>query len=359
MLATLESSPAVRITRDDSHTILRAYHRERDPRAKGEIFARDLAKRIADKEELPIFAASINTMGTLAGEIVAQQALELLTLEEPTLGAFSTDFTDENAKLGQQITSRIVGIPTASDYDVDTGYVSNASMFVDVPLTLSKHGFTQAEFNANELAGTSRGLFDEIAPAQADRIGTDAIAVGLAVITAANFTETSIDEADINFDLATVTRISGALRDRGVRRNRSLLLSGAYYDKLFSDSTIANLAAQQRANLVESDEMIPLRGFNVLRCPTLPATGNLTGFGCGKSSVVVAGRLPGGYASALPGVTGGGTSQVITNSKSGLSVHLVQFVDHLKGKAYSRMAYIFGAAVGQQRAGQILRSSAP
>lgn len=86
-------------------------------------------------------------------------------------------------------------------------------------------------------------------------------------------------------------------------------------------------------------------------------TANLVGFGGGKSSLVIAGRVPADYSNALPGVTGGGTSQIITNAKSGLSVHLVQFVDHKKGKAYSRMAYMFGAAKGQATAGQRLVSA--
>src|SRR5690606_35677581 len=103
--------PGVRITREDSVTVLRAYNAERDPRKKGAIFAAEISKRISDGEDLPIHAA--NTMGTLAGEIVAQQALELLTVEEPMINLFSTDFSGEGAKKGQTITSRIVGIPAA------------------------------------------------------------------------------------------------------------------------------------------------------------------------------------------------------------------------------------------------------
>lgn len=371
LLASMKGSPAldrgaaparitlsgVTISREDSVTVLKAYSAEKDPLKKAAIFATDLSERISKGETLPIRAA--NTLGTLAGEIVAQQALELLTLEEPMLNAFSTDFSGEAARLNQQITSRIIGIPTADDYDADNGYESQAAVMTDVPVTITAHRFTQAEFGANELAGTSRRLFDEIAPAMADAIGHDAIAIALAVITAANFTEAPTTEALINFGRKTVIGMGGALRDRGVRRNRSLLLTGSYYDALFTDETISLLAANQKQDLVTDDQMIPVHGFNVMRCPTLPGANNITGFGCGKSAVVVAGRVPADYANALPGATGGGTSQIITNPKSGLSVHLVQFVDHKLGKAYSRMAYMLGAAKGQIKAGQILRSAAP
>ena len=344
----------VQVTREDGVALLKAYNQERDPLKKAAIFARDISKRITDGEELPIMAA--NTLGTLSGEIVAQQALELLTLEEPILNSFSTDFSGESAKLNQEITSRIVGIPAAASYDADNGYVSQNQVMVDVSVTLSAHRFVQAEFNANELGGTSRKLFDEIAPAMADGIGADAVSIALAVITAANYDEAAIQEALIDFDRETVIRLGGALRDRGVRRNRFLLLTGSYYDKLFSDEKIALLAANQKPELISGDEMMPLHGFNIQRCPTLPGAENLKGFGGGKSSLVVAGRVPADYANALPGATGGGTSQIITNPKSGMSVHLVQFVDHKLGKAYSRMAYILGAAKGQKKAGQRLVS---
>ena len=370
LLASMKGSPAldrerspqrlvlggIQITRDDSVTVLRAYHQERDPLKKHAIFAREISKRIADGESLPLQAA--NTMGTLAGEIVAQQALELLTLEEPVLNLFSTDFSGEASKLDQTITTRIVGIPAASSYHVDNGYVSQNQVFVDAEVTISAHRFAQAEFNANEMSGTNRRLFDEIAPALADSIGADAVSIALAEITAAQFTEAAIDEALIDFDRETVIRVGGALRDRGVRRNRFLLLNGSYYDKLMSDSAIVQLAANQKAELITGDELVPMHGFNIARCPTLPAAENLTGFGGGKSSIVVAARVPSDYANALPGATGGGVSQIITNAKSGLSAHLVMFVDHKLGKAYMRMAYLLGANVGQQKAGQRLRSGA-
>jgi hypothetical protein len=68
--------------------------------------------------------------------------------------------------------------------------------------------------------------------------------------------------------------------------------------------------------------------------------------------------VPNDYANALASATGGGTIQVITEPNSGISVQLVQFVDHKLGAAYARMAYMYGAAKGQVDAGQILRSAA-
>lgn len=367
LLNAVRSSPAlvterlmlsgVQMAREDSGTVLRAYHQERDPKKKAAIYARDLSKRIREGEDLPIHAS--NTLGTLAGEIVTQRTLELLTLEQPQISALSTDFSMEAANFNQDVTSRIVGIPGTTAYNTSTGYATENTVTTDVTVTIDTHKSCQVSFNAQELASTSRRLFDELAPAMAYAIGKDIIDKALALITTANFASTPTDEALIDFDRETVIAIGGALSDRGVpQTGRSLLLTGSYYDKLFSDQTIALLGAQQRQDLITGMSMVPIYGFSILRSPTLPSTGNLTGFGFSKSAIVVSARVPNDYASVLPGATGGGTSQIITNPQSGLSVQLVQFVDHQLGMAFARMAYMFGAALGQANSGQILRSSA-
>lgn len=366
LLQAMRGSPALQsrittsgivVTREDSVTVLRAYNQERDPRRKGQIYAREISKRIRDGEDLPIHAA--NLLGTLSGEIVTQRTLELLLVEQPMMAALSTDFSPEAAKLNQDVTSRIVGIPGTSAYDPGNGgYQTENTVLTDVTVTINQHKSCQVSFNANELASTSRRLFDELAPAMSYAIGKDFIDAALAVITAANFTEAPTVEAEIDFDRGTVIKIGGALDDRGVPKGgRTLLLKGSYYDRLFSDPAIVTLAGNQRQDLITGDRMIPVHGFNVVRTATLPATDNLAGFGFSKSAIVVAGRVPSDYANALPGATGGGTSQVITEPNSGLSVHLVQFVDHKAGAAFARMAYLFGAAKGQIKAGQRLTSA--
>jgi hypothetical protein len=368
LLASMRGSPALeqrriiggnlQISREDSVTVLRAYNAERDPRKKAAIFARDVRKRIKDGEDLPIMAS--NTLGTLAGELIVQQSLELLTLQQPMISALSTDFSAESVKINQEINTRIVGIPGTTAYNTATGYATENTVTTDVPVTINTHKSCQVSFNVEELAGTSRRLFDELAPAMAYAIGKDIIDIALALITTGNFTETPTTEALIDFDRETVMSMAGALSDRGVPlTNRTLLLTGSYHDKLFSDQALTLLAANQRQDLITGTRMLPVHDFNVMRAPTLPSTGNLTGFGFSKSAIVVAGRVPNDYRAALPGVSGGGVSQVITNPESGLSVMLTQFINDLLGAAYVRQAYMFGAAKGQVKCGQLLRSAAP
>ena len=352
------TTPGLQITREDSVTVLRAYNAERDPRKKHAIFARDIKPRLKDGETLPLKAS--NTLGTLAGELIVQQALELLTLEQPLLSALTTNFSDTalNPKHNTEINTRIIGIPGTTAYNTTTGYATENTVTTDVPLTINRHYSCQVEFGEEELAGTNRRLFDELAPAMAYAIGKEMTDYALSLITAGNYTNTATTKALIDFDRASVISMGGALSDRGVpSMGRTLLLTGTYYDKLFSDDQIVLLAANQKADLITGSRMIPLHDFNVLRAPTLPTTGNLAGFGFSKSALVLAARVPSDYANAFPGVTGGGISQVVTNPQSGLSMHLVQFVDHQLGQAFMRLASMYGAAKGQINAGQRLVSA--
>ncbi len=70
-------------------------------------------------------------------------------------------------------------------------------------------------------------------------------------------------------------------------------------------------------------------------------------------------RVPSDYTTALAGVPATGVVQVVTNPDTGISVMLVQFVDHLAGAARGRIAIMYGVAKGQVASAQVLRSAAP
>lgn len=349
-------SPQVMITREDSGTVLKAYNAERNPRKKGAIYARDLSKRISEGEDLPVQAS--NTLGTLVGEIVAQRSLELLTLKLPLLSRIATDFSDAAVNFNSEVTTRIVGIPGVSDYNTTTGYATENTTTTDVSVTMDAHKSTQVSFNANELGGTSRRLFDELAPAMQYAIGKNMVDAVLALITAGNYTNTATTEAETDFDRNTVVSIGGALSDRGVpEMGRTLLLTGSYFDALFADPALVTLAGFQKAEFITNGTMVNVHGFDVIRAANFPTSSNRAGFGFSKSALVLVGRLPNDYASALPGATGGGTVQTITEPNSGFSVQLVQYVNHQLGSAAARLAWMYGCAKGQINAGQLLLSA--
>jgi hypothetical protein len=347
----------VQIVKEDAGVVLKAYSMEKDPRKKAAIYARELSKRIAEGEDLPIYAA--NTLGTLAGEIIVQRALELLTLNLPLLSRIGTDFSDQSVAFNTELNTRIIGIPGTSAYHTTNGYATENTLTTDVPVTIDGHRSSQVSFNANELASTSRRLFDEFAPAMQYAIGKMLVDAVYGEITVAQFAQESTVEALVDFDRQTVITLGGVLSDAGVPdMGRTLLLNGSYFDKLFSDSAIVSLAAQQNAGVITEGQMVRVHGFDVIRASNLPTAENLTGFAFSKSALVLATRLPNDYSAALPGATGGGVVQVITEPRTGVSLMLTQFVNHLLGASYARVAIMYGTAPGQALAGQRLTSAA-
>jgi hypothetical protein len=55
--------------------------------------------------------------------------------------------------------------------------------------------------------------------------------------------------------------------------------------------------------------------------------------------------VPNDYTLALPGASNGNVS-VVTNPDTGISVQLVQYVDHNLAAATARVATMYGVAVG-------------
>jgi phage I-like protein len=304
----------------------------------------------------PILAS--NTLGSLAGDLIVQRALTLLKYAFPALTAFSTDFSDASVKFNQDIVSRIRTVPTSANFVPGSGYATNNITTTDVPVKIDQHKGVEISFDANELASTDRDLFGEQVEGAHQRIGLDITDTLYALITVANFANESVCAAN-SFNRAAIAELAGELYSRGVSgMNQALLLNNEYFGQLQSDAAIVALGSYQRPELI-TEYMLPrMAGMQPYHAITLdddPATEgqDLVGFGGTPDSLLVATRVPNDYAAALPGASNGAVS-VVTNPDTGISVQLVQYVDHNLAAAYWRVAYMWGVAVGQANSGQRL-----
>jgi hypothetical protein len=190
-------------------------------------------------------------------------------------------------------------------------------------------------------------------------LGADLVNALYSLITAGNFTEAPTVQAELDFDRATIIALGAALTSRGVpNQGRTLLLNTEYYARLMQDEVVANLGAYQRAEIITGSRLPMLHGFEIIEAPNLPATGNLAGFAFHRNALILATRLPNDANKAFPGVTGGST-RVITNPDTGLSVLLLQDVNLRLGDAFAALAIMYGTAVGQAASGQLLLSANP
>ena len=228
----------------------------------------------------------------------------------------------------------------------------------DVSVTLNKRQGVPVTFNSETLSSTARRLFEEIAPAQAYALAKSMVDALYALITSGNYSNATT--AALNaFARSSVIDVGTALNKRGVpmgSANRTLLLSSDYFGALAKDSAIVTLSAYQRPEIITAGMLPDVHGFGVVDAPNLPTTGNLTGFGFTPDALALAVRVPNDYTSALPGASNGSVSTV-TNPDAGMSVQMVQYVDHNLGQAKWRLAFMFGVAKGQVASGQRLVSA--
>jgi hypothetical protein len=349
------TSQGVKITREDSAAVIKAYASEKDYKLRGKLY-KQISARLAEGDDIPLSGA--NSIGTAAGTLVTQRTLELLKFSFPVLRAIWTDFSDVPVAYNQQISTRIIGIPTVSTYVAGTGYAQNDVTDTDVNITINQHKGVQINFDANSLASTLRRLFDEHAPAAAYALAKDMVDYVYALITAANFTNAATIQNLVNFGRPDVIDMGTALQLRGVpmgAMNRTLLLYSTWFANLAKDQALVSLAAFQKAAIIEDGVLPNVHGFKVVDAPNLPrnAATNLVGCGFSKSALALATRLPNDYSKILPGASYGNVDTV-QNEDGGIAVMQVQYVNHDTAAASQRIAVMYGAAKGQANALQLL-----
>ena len=340
---------------------LKAYAaaRSRGAMDAGRVYASELHRRIGSEfsgiELQRVMAA--NSLGTLAGTLVAQRALVLLKLRLPILTRISTDFSDLNAAFNQSISTRTRAIPTAVEFDPANGYPVQNAGTTDVQVTINKNIGVPIAFSVNELASTTRDLFGEQVEGSIYAIARHMSDAINALITNANFSN-STTKAAASFTRATVNEMAAALFDRGVPEfGRTLALNATYFEKLLSDSAIVSLAAFQKPQVIEEFALPRVGGFEVLLSPTIPANGeNLTGYGFTPDALVIATRVPNDYTQALGGANNGAVS-VVTDPDTGISMQLAQWVNHDLARTTSRLVLMYGVAMGQVASLQRLKSA--
>lgn len=356
LTTSTDRTSGVTITSEDTRRVVKAYHEEPIAAKRATIYARDIRARLVAGDELVLEAA--NSLGGVVGNLVVQRSLDLLKTEFPLLSRVSTDFSDQNAAYGQTIKTRLLTPPAATDYNTSTGYASSDVTTTDVDVVINAHKAVSITFNVNELAGTRRMLFDEQREGMHFSLGEALVSALYALITSGNYTNATT-KAKSSFGRGTLTQMAKALNGVGrkaPKNNRTLLLNGDYFEVLANDSAVVNLATMLDRTLIEQYKIPPIAGFQPFEAIDLPSTGNLNGFGLSPDAMAVVTRLPNDYSSVFPGVSAGGLVSTVTNPDTGVSVMLVQFIDHKLGSATMRVALMYGVAVGRATSGERLIS---
>lgn len=335
---------------------LRAYKDGKTPLDRGAIYAKEVAPMFKPGFSLgPILAA--NSLGTVSSDLLTQRALSLLKLSYPFLFAISTDFSSEGADYGQTVKTRLKGALVANDYDPETGYGSNNASTTDVSVTINQHVGVPVSFNANELGSTRRDLFGEQAEGMHYAIGTKLVDYVLALITAGNFANHTDSKLSL-FGRPVMRKAAKALTIRKVpAMGRIALLNPDFFEAAGNDATILQMAAYRNPEIITEVQLPRMAGFQPYEAVSLPSAAALAGFFCTPEALAIATRVPSDYTLALPGASNGNVSTV-TNLDTGVTVQLVQYVDHALAAATARVALMFGAAKGNPACGERLLQTA-
>jgi hypothetical protein len=319
-------------------------------------------------ESMPLDAAtSADNVGTLAGVLVAQRTLDLLKLEFPALNMITSDYSDQPANFNQTTRTRIVTAPALMTYSATlaadgraTGWtIGTQAVATDVDITLDNHKGVEISFDTNTLGSTVRRLFDEQAEGAQYTLGKAMVDALYAKILAATFaTNAAFVEAGVDFGRNTFSKVRRILTGQGVPQSgRFALVNGLYFEKLEQDPTLVSLAVYQKPEIVTDSQLPIIARFQPIEAPNLPTTGNMAAFFGHKSSLLIQTRIPNDYTTILGSGASNGQVMVVTNPDTGISVLLVQYVNHQGGYAAWRIAAMYGVAVGNEKTGQIVKSA--
>lgn len=275
------------------------------------------------------------------------------------VGAFSTDFSSEQAKLNQTVIAHIAGLPTVRDYDAATGYKANAaeatSLISDVPVVINRHKHVPIKLDFLDAASTVQQLnLLEAATMNCGYVLAKSMAdycLGLVVST--NFSESST-YAVANSDLDMLANVREDMNAKGASTmGRFGIVGSGVMTTLATDSRIASGDYHgQRIGAEALGHLQGIQGFaNIWEYPDMPANAeNLTGFFGTRESILLATRVPKdateiAKAAGIPQIA---SFETITDEDTGLTLLGIKWVEQGTFDVYCTVAVMYGAVAGAQ-----------
>lgn len=353
LLAKLPGKPAVtagRITpspvqviKTDISDALRGYISAASPRERGQVYYAELRGLLEKGERIPFERAPVeaaNTLGTLAGNLIAQRTLDLIVSRRPMLLNVTADFSDQQAVKGQTIYTRTVAVPSTQDFGTGAQDTSDS----DYTVQLQYHKEVHYAFTAGEYLATNRNLVEEHAQAQAVAIGNALVDAVAALITDAFTSETT--GAASGKDFSALTTAAKALNSAGAPDfGRSMWVNADFAEALSNDEVIMEYLDGN--NRTAYGHWKNIKGFDdVWEYPALPSNSiNLIGFAFQRSALILATRVA-DNPERLVGAGYPGSLQIVTDPVTGFSVLTDRWITQATRAVNNRIDVLYGCARG-------------
>ena len=285
-----------------------------------------------------------NTLGTLAGDLIAQKALDYLTETYPLLSLIANDVSEGQALYNQTVVTRINSVPAAKAFDPTVGYAADPAVSTDVSVTLDKHIYSSVEFSEQELSSTNINLIDDFAMSLSYSIGDSVMGdIGTLLGTAATYTNESVAP------IASFTRVTGVLDPRGALAARKVnnglveVLTPQAETALWSDDSIVSLNYNRTGGI--SAQVLPeIHGVKISRMDSLPS--GLNAVVLSKDAVIFCSRTP-----QIETSNPAGEIRNVSNEQ-GLSIQYRRWHDMKRGVVQLAFTVMYGVAAGNPTCAQ-------
>jgi len=303
--------------------------------------------------------ATSNTIGGYHLLEVAQETLQTLLPKMPPADIFTTDFSNEVARQGQTVLTRLAAPTVADDFVASTGYASKNAVSTTKQVSISKHKHITYEFKEEEVAFYGlqkiRELFME---PMSNAVIKSLYDEAFSNVTTANFAKhVDYGASAVNFDRIAVAGLAGQLTQDFFPENRTLLLAPTPYVNLTKDPAVAQAFSIGDAMTIRENKVGRIHGFNTYEYNAFPNVAgqesgkNLSGIACSKQALLVVARVP-----EVP-TSGGGIATNVTDPKTGFTFQLRYWFDWNFGLHKLTGTWLIGSGVGNPDALYRLTSS--
>jgi len=310
----------------------------------------------------------VNTLGTLATNLIVQRALELVFTKRPILNSIALDLLNREgggggpvgtpiAAYNTSVLTRTFNVPAVGNF----GDAAAARNDLDVSVTLNNFKQVYYVFTPAEYSGTSRNIPQEAAEPMAIAIANHMVDAVAALWTIANYATAPIT-LGAGWDYDHLVNVCKVQNQQGVPDfSRFYVCNSDVYASLKTDPRIvAEFNNAQNANAIMTGKLPVVQGLAIQEYPALPNTGNLVAFTGYKGTCAMACRVPRNPNELIPGAQFPGNLGIITEPRTGMSVMVNEWIDALTLEARVRLIWMYGVAVGNENAngstGRIIKS---
>jgi hypothetical protein len=296
-------------------------------------------------------------MATLSTTELITDVIDAFKVRFPLMSAIGTDFSSDEAKLGQTITGRILSLPSVQDYDGTDGYKANSAsangLTTDVSVTLNRHKHVPIKVDFIDQVSTKRDLYAETVGNMAYALGKEAFDYTMGLVTETNFTN-EVVATTANSDYDVLSSVNKTLNTNGASATGRIgIVNSDVFQTLDSDQRIASgdYHGQQRGASAYG-VLSNVSGFeSIFEYPDLPDNSqNLSGFFTDKTGIVMASRIPNDVEALANriGIPAISKVDVVSDADTGLTMMGITYQDAGTFDVYTTLTWIYGVSAGTQ-----------